>query len=119
MRRLILAAAAALLTAWATPALAHAFLYRASPAVGSVVHTPPAVLQIEFDNEVLPNQCSISLSDVSGNIVPLGPLSASSDHETLTAPIRSRLAPGAYQVRWRAVSTEGHTTSGQFAFRIG
>ena len=116
MRRFLVAFAAALFAASA--ASAHAFLDHASPAAGSVVHAPPVALQLAFDNEVEPAHCAVSLTDVTGNAVPLGPLSASSDNSVLTAQIRTHLAPGAYQVHWRAVSTEGHTTSGSFAFRV-
>lgn len=117
MKRVLVALAALCLSA--SPALAHAMLDGASPAAGSVVHAPPVALQLSFDQTVETPQCAVSLTDVSGNTVPLGPLSGSQDGFTLSAPIRVRLAPGVYQVHWRAVSAEGHITSGEYAFRVG
>ena len=119
MRGFLFAATAAALMVLASPALAHARLQHASPGVGATVHVAPTTLQLTFDDDVEPARSAVTLTDVGGGAVALGALTVSQDGLTLSAPIRSRMAPGAYQVHWRAVSIDGHTTSGDFAFRVG
>jgi methionine-rich copper-binding protein CopC len=119
MRVPVFAVLAALLVTLASPAFAHARLEHASPGVGTTIHAAPTTLALTFDDDVNPARSAVTLTEVGGSIVPLGALSVSADGLTLAAAIRTHMAPGAYQVHWRAVSIDGHATSGDFAFRIG
>src|SRR5258708_2171586 len=61
--------AGALLCACAGAAEAHAFLDRASPAVGSTVHTPPSEVRIQYSEELEPTYSTAHVEDASGTAV--------------------------------------------------
>jgi len=100
-------------------AMAHATLERATPAVGSVVATSPSEIRIQLSEPVDPAASSISVSAESGAAVATGGVSsAPGDKRTLVVRIGQRLAPGAYKVRWRAVSLDAHKSQGGFGFQV-
>ena len=119
MRRFIV-----FITAWAFllacgPAFAHAFLERATPAVGSTVATAPTEVAIEFTEGVEPAFSTIAVSDAAGARVDSGsPKSAPGDDKRLTVGLKP-LKPGSYKVEWHATSVDTHKTQGSFSFSVG
>jgi copper transport protein len=108
----------ALVATLAVPAAAaaHARLLSTSPADGAVVPTAPREVVVRFDDRVRP----LSGTTVVGNsdrssVVAGKPRSAGDD---VVIPLR-RLANGAYSVRWRVLSDDGHTVQGVSAFAVG
>lgn len=105
---------------FAEPAAAHAMLERASPPVGGATGAPPTELRLRFSEAVEPAFSQIGLAGTDGGAISLGPVGLDpADARTLVAPILAPLAPGLYRVRWRAVSRDTHTTTGDFTFRVG
>ena len=82
-------AAAAWLATVALPALAHAYLDRAQPVAGSVVHESPRELTL-FDG---------------------------ADAKVLRVPL-PKLAAGTYRVKWRILSVDTHVSEGEFTFDV-
>jgi hypothetical protein len=77
--------------------LAHAFIDRAEPAVGSQIQVSPAQVKIWFtEREVKIDHSNAALLTVS---LP-------------------ELKPGKYKVVWRVVSVDTHTTMGNFEFEV-
>ena len=114
----VLAAAMALI---ATPPLAaaHAMLERAIPRVGEIVQTPPTQIRLAFSESVEAVLCRVTLTDMHGGVIPLGPATTSaSTRRVLAAPVRAVLGPGRYRVSWRAVSIDSHVTQGVFTFTV-
>ena len=107
-----------LLIALALPAsaAAHATLEQSTPHYGTRLHTSPAAVTLRFDQSVkaLPN--AISVLTAKGVSVS-GTTRTSADQRTVNAPV-SRLGRGAYTVRWRVVSADGHVVSGVFTFGV-
>jgi copper resistance protein C len=102
----------------ATSAFAHAQLERSTPAVGGTV-TSPNEIRLEFSEGVEPKFSGVTLTSAGGATVPLGAARVEAGHqEVLIVPIAKALPPGAYTVRWHAVSVDTHHTQGTFEFTV-
>ena len=117
MRRRLLAAAAALIIAAAAAgeAGAHAFLERASPAVGSTVASVSEI-RLWFTESIEPRFSRVQLANASGQRIGAGAAAVVGGSQlVLRVP---RLAPGTYRVTWSVVSVDTHKTEGSFTFEI-
>ena len=112
MKRLALVTA--LVTVFAIPAYAHTHLEKSVPANGSTVATAPASVDLEFAHPVRVTALTIQKGEAKGE--PLGPLPQ--DAATKISVPAPKLAPGAYVVNWRAVSSDNHVMSGKIQFTI-
>ena len=99
-------------------ALAHAFLDRASPAVGSTVHTPPSEVRIRFTEELEPAFSSIGVLDPQGRHVEQGKAKADPGDRKVLEVSLPALPPGTYKVIWRVISVDTHRTEGDFTFVV-
>ena len=97
------------------PALAHAFLERASPAAGESVRSGPAKIELHFSEALEGSFSSIAVTDTAGRDVSAGPSAANGSE--LSLPLR-KLKPGRYRVSWHAVSVDTHRTEGKFNFLV-
>jgi copper resistance protein C len=111
---------AVLLAVLASPAgaLAHAFLDRAVPAVGSKVHGQPAEVRLRFSQPLEPAFSTVRVLDAGGKQVDredkrLDPADASVLRVSLPP-----LAPGVYRVKWRVLSADTHVTEGDYTFEV-
>ncbi len=108
----------ALVLAGASSASAHDALESSSPAAGEVVTVDPAVVALTYSDELLSlggdtSAFAIQVTDASGafhenGCVMVDGLVASSDLALGDA--------GTYTVTWQVVSSDGHPTSGSYAF---
>lgn len=101
----------------APPAMAHAFLERATPPVGSELPSVPPTVTLRFTEAVEPRFSSIELQQPDGGVVATGALAVTEDGRTLSVSL-PRLPPGAYTVTWHVTSVDSHKTEGRFAFTI-
>jgi copper resistance protein C len=121
MTRRILAAlmAASAAIAGGGTAEAHATLVTATPAVGSVVTSPPPEIRMVFSEGLESPFSSAELSTVTGGKIATGPAQVDPGKpKELVLPIRTPLTPGMYQVIWHVVSTDTHKTQGRFTFAL-
>ena len=100
----------------ASPALAHCFPDRTTPAAASVVTEPPAQVVVHFDNPFNPASTTIRVLNENGDVVS-GPGKPSQDQRELAAMLKP-LAPGQYFVKWRATSQDGDHTQGAYSFTV-
>lgn len=98
-------------------AAAHAFVSRASPAVGSTVHTPPAEVRIQFTEDLEPAYSTARVQDASGATVSAATHVDDSERSVLIVPL-SPLKPGHYKVTWKVLSVDSHVTNGSFTFAV-
>lgn len=111
MRRIALAAA---IVGLASPAMAHAFLERASPAAGENLRAPVHV-DLHFSESLEPSFSALTVMDESGADVGAG---IAIVHGTeMTLPLKP-LKPGRYRVTWHAVSVDTHRTEGKYNFLV-
>jgi methionine-rich copper-binding protein CopC len=102
----------------ALPALAHAMLERASPAVGSTIKSAPREITLRFTEKLEPAFSTVAVSGQSGERVDGGdPHVDPGDPMVLRASLKP-LAPGSYKVVWRVVSVDTHVTEGDFKFTV-
>jgi methionine-rich copper-binding protein CopC len=116
MRILIIIVSLWLAAAASTAAQAHAFLDHASPLVGSTVPTAPHEVALTFTQNLEPAFSTVEVVDGSGARVDQGKAQVSAN--TMSIGLKA-LGPGAYKVRWHALSVDTHTTEGSFTFHVG
>jgi len=117
----ILACAAAAASALLLPcaALAHAQLIGASPRVGSTVRASPAEIHLQFDDELDDWATSVELHAADGRGLPLGKAVLIGRPPTgVAVRLPAALPPGTYRVLWRASSSDGHQSKGDFRFTV-
>lgn len=98
-------------------AAAHAFLDRASPAVGSTVHTPPAEVRIQYTEELEPAYSTAQVQDASGTTVS-GPAHVDANEKSVLIVPLGPLKLGRYKVIWKVLSVDTHVTNGSFTFTV-
>jgi methionine-rich copper-binding protein CopC len=98
-------------------AWAHAFLDRASPAVGSTVHTAPTEVRIQYTEALEPAYSSAHVEDASGTTVSTAARVDPNERSVLIVPLGT-LKPGRYKVIWKVLSVDTHVTNGSFNFTV-
>jgi methionine-rich copper-binding protein CopC len=116
-RALILATLAVLLLTTRTVD-AHAVLDRAVPPVGSTVHSAPRSITLWFSQKLEGAFSAIEVRDAGGARVDVGKAQVDSTGTSLRVGLKA-LPPGPYQVHWRVLSVDTHTTEGNFSFSVG
>jgi len=115
MRRLFLFAVIALL-GLASEVRAHATLDHADPRVGNTVATAPHEVTLWFTQKLEPAFSSITVTNAAGERVDSGKTRVSGSQMSVT--LRAG-GPGTYRVNWRVLSSDTHTTEGNFTFQVG
>ena len=101
-------------------AAAHAYLVRTVPAASVVLESPPASIQLTYDEAVEPRLAIISVTDEQGRQETTGPVHrAPANPDTLVVPLRAHLPEGWYLIYWRAISVDGHPVQGAFTYAVG
>lgn len=115
----LVVAVLAIVVALAVPAVAvaHATVVRTTPGNGAVLATPPRSVTVEFDDVVRVAGGTAAVANATEESVLAGRPVAHG--RVLTIPLRSKLADGAYSVRWSIVSEDGHHEEGVLAFAVG
>ena len=81
--------------------------------------TAPGDVRLLFDDEVRPAGGDLAV-DSRGRSVLAGPAHRlPGNGRALVIPLRPGLPRGAYSLRWRVVSNDGHLISGVLAFAVG
>ena len=100
-------------------ASAHAYLIKTVPAASVILNTPPASVQLTYDEAVEPRFAIVSVTDVAAHSETTGPVTRSpSNPDTLVVPLK-HVGEGWYLVYWRAISVDGHPVQGAFTFAVG
>ena len=97
---------------------AHAFLDRATPAVGSAIRESPARVQLRFTQELEGAFSTVRVLDRDGKQVDKGDKRVDPANRTLLQVSLPPLAPGRYRVVWRVLSVDTHVTEGDFTFDL-
>jgi copper resistance protein C len=113
--KVLVGALAASLLIGTTAAQAHARLDHASPPVGSTTGSSPSQVTLTFTENLEPKFSGGQVLSSSGARMDHG---SSASGNTMRIGVKS-LPPGAYTVRWHALSVDTHKTQGSFNFRVG
>jgi len=101
-----------------THAHAHAFLDHAEPAVGSKVKQIPHAVRIWFTEPIQPASSTIHVFDATQKQIDKKDTHSSGGDRAFLQVSLPSLGPGLYKVIWRVVSVDGHSTTGDFTFRV-
>jgi copper transport protein len=119
-RLLLVAAAVAVALALPSAASAHAYLVKTEPVASGVLESPPATVQLTFDEAVEPRFAIISVTNAAGQRVTTDAVSRSTaDPDTLVVALKPHLPEGWYLIYWRAISVDGHPVQGAFTYAVG
>ena len=108
---------AALAAMFALPAGAHAYLDRARPVAGSIVHASPREISLWFTQRIEPAFSEVRVLDSAGKRVDAGSSTVDADGKMLRVSL-PKLAAGSYRVKWRVLSVDTHVSEGEFAFDV-
>ena len=97
---------------------AHAYLARATPAVGSTVDAAPKEIRIWFTGAIEPVFSTIDVKDAAGKSVTQGKAEPDPADQTVLHVALGPLAPGTYTVTWHVTSVDTHKTEGSFEFHL-
>jgi methionine-rich copper-binding protein CopC len=110
--------ALALAGAWPVLAWSHAYPKMETPAPSAKLQHAPSVVKILFTEDLEPAFSHIKVTNSQGNSVVKGHSDAKSGKpRLLVAPLKT-IQSGTYTVHWHVVARDGHTTHGQYTFRV-
>lgn len=98
-----------------SPAFAHALLDRAEPKVGNTIETAPREVKLWFTQKLEPAFSTVTVTDGNGQRVDSGKPRINGNE--MAVPLRAA-GPGTYRVNWHVLSTDTHTTDGDFTFTV-
>ncbi|MDQ0614784.1 methionine-rich copper-binding protein CopC [Microbacterium sp. W4I4] len=115
------AVAVVAMLAVAAPASAHDELVSSSPAFDAQLTAAPEQVVLTFSGDLLAladdnNGTAMTVVDESGTDWVAGDPVINAD--TLTVPLKSGMPNGSFTVTWQVVSSDGHPTSGDYAFSL-
>ena len=113
----IAVAAAALVLAAPASALAHDELVTSTPTAEQSLDTAPDAVTLGYSAELLEIGAAVTVTGDDGtDWAASEPVIAGA---SVTVPLREGMPDGAYTVRWRVVSSDGHPISGLIPFTVG
>ena len=120
MRLVVLTALTAALLAlllFPVSVAAHAELREATPADGATVEGTPDEISAEFTEPLETDGSTFSLRNAAGERLAVGRIDPDDDTRLIIDPVPD-LAPGGYEVRWRAASADGHAENDTWTFTV-
>lgn len=104
----------------ASPASAHAMLEDSTPAADAVLTTPPASVDLVFNEAVSLLPDSVRVFGPDGTRVDDGGVGhTKGDPATAGVGVRGHLPDGTYLVSYRVVSADSHPVEGAYTFVVG
>ena len=95
---------------------AHAELIKATPEDGATVEGAPEEISAAF-NEPLVEGSAFTLRNAAGERLAVGRVDPDDETRLVIDPV-PELAPGVYEVRWRAASADGHRENDSWSFTV-
>jgi methionine-rich copper-binding protein CopC len=120
VRRVLLAAACvAALGLWPpAPAWSHAYLVRSTPAARSVVARAPERVQLWFNERLEPAYSRMSVWNRDAERVDVGDAQVAPAEPGRLSVGVPPLPAGAYTVKYRVLSVDGHVVEAEFVFTV-
>jgi methionine-rich copper-binding protein CopC len=103
------------LAGWSAPF--HLRLLKSAPAANATIVAAPAAIRLWFSQPPELGVTSVKVTGPASAAVALAPLSTG-DSDLVVAPVKGKMAVGAYTVAWRTMAKDGHVAHGSFAFTI-
>jgi methionine-rich copper-binding protein CopC len=100
------------------PAWSHAYLVRSTPVVRAVVGRAPERVQLWFNERLEPAYSRVSVWTGAGERVDAGDVQVAPTEPTRLSVGVPPLPAGAYIVKYRVLSVDGHVVEAQFGFVV-
>jgi copper resistance protein C len=97
---------------------AHAMLVKSAPARRAALTRLPERVQLWFNEALEPAFARLTVWDARGARVDGGDASVEPDDPKLLSVKLPALEPGAYTVKFRVLSVDGHVVEGEFSFTV-
>lgn len=110
------ALAGLLLVPTASAAAAHDELVGSDPAPGAALDSAPAAVRLDYSADVLTFGAAVVVADADGTWQTGEPVL---DGSSVSVALDPAMPDGAYEVRWRVVSSDGHPITGLVPFTVG
>lgn len=98
-------------------AAGHSQLIDSTPGADESLDTAPSEVELEFNEEVNERGAVLMVVDTDDENLTDGEVVV--DSRFVRVPLSEDLPDGAYEVRWRVVSADGHPVNGTIPFTIG
>jgi methionine-rich copper-binding protein CopC len=105
-----------LLTGLSHPAWAHAILMESTPKLHATVTGPDVAIRLRFNVRIDGSRSRLHLLAPDGSLHTLA-LAKQSTPDILQSQATG-LKPGAYELQWQVLASDGHISSGKIAFRV-
>ena len=118
-RKLLIGTLAGMLFAAAAPgANAHAKIAQAEPKPQSELSASPKEIRLRYNEALEPAFSKIELVDAGQKLVALPKAKVDSAEPAVMHVALPALKPGAYRVRWAAMTHDGHKVKGEYSFTV-
>ena len=98
------------------PAIAHAIVVTARPAMNSTVAVGNLDVRVEFNSRIDAKRSRLALAAPDATVTPIE-LELDAPPNVLAGRARPAIA-GRWTVRWQVLSVDGHITQGEIAFFV-
>jgi hypothetical protein len=100
-------------------ALSHPLLKSADPKPNATIAASPTHIRIGFSEGLEGSFSGIEVDDEKGHAVSIGSAAVDpTDSTQLIVPLKGKLAPGKYTVKWYAAGGDAHRTAGHYSFQV-
>ena len=100
-------------------ALSHPLLKSADPKPNAAIAESPTHIRISFSEGLEGSFSGIEVDDEKGHALLTDSAAVDpSDSTQLTLPLKGKLAPGKYTVKWHAVGDDTHRVTGHYTFQV-
>ena len=113
-----LAALALAMIAAPGPSWAHAVLVKSAPAREATLSRPPERVELSFNERLEAAFSTVSVWSAAGVQVDHRDVAIGSDDPKRLSVTLGRLEPGAYTVRFRVLSVDGHIAEASYRFTV-
>lgn len=98
----------------------HNHLVKSSPATDEVLTASPDSIRLWFAERAIPRLSGIALWTVGPDSTrrPMGPVVGTDTVVSVAAAVPDPLPAGAYRIRWRTASEDGHVIRGHIDFTV-
>jgi hypothetical protein len=97
---------------------AHAVLVKSTPARRAVMHTSPPRVELVFNERLEPAYSTLSVWSAANARIDDGKVTVGPDDPRRLSIALPALVPGAYTVRFRVLSVDGHIVEGTVPFEV-
>ena len=97
---------------------AHAVMVKSSPAKRAVLASPPSRVELRFNERLEPAYSTMSVSTADNVRIDDGQVIVGPDDPRILSVGLPAVKKGAYSVKYRVLSVDGHVVEGTYSFEV-